>query len=88
MPHDSLILSNRHFDTDFFGGGGFMSTNVIYVRFGLGTCCYCCGKPFTPEHPDIVLCPDCLPDQQLLEDALKLIEAAQVRNAWDSKPEI
>lgn len=55
-----------------------MSTNVTYVRFGLRTCCYCCGKPFTAAHPDTVLCPDCPPDKQLLEGVLKMVEVDTV----------
>ena len=47
-----------------------MGSNVIYVRFGLRTCCCSCGKPFTPEHPDTVLCPDCPPDEHLSEYVL------------------
>ena len=51
-----------------------MGSNVIYVRFGLRTCCCSCGKPFTPEHPDTVLCPDCPPDKHLMEDVLQMNE--------------
>ena len=58
MQCEPLILNSRHFDI-CFEGGDFMSANVIYVRFGLRTCCYCCGKPFTPEQPDTILCSDC-----------------------------
>ena len=63
-----------------------MSTNVIYVRFGLRTCCYCCGKPFTPEHPDTLLCPDCPQDKQLSEDDLQVKEVNTVGKL--TKPEI
>jgi hypothetical protein len=62
-----------------------MSTNVIYVRFGLRTNCYCCGKPFTPEHPDTMLCPDCPPDEALSEDVLQTVEVDTVTNLTKSE---
>lgn len=63
-----------------------MSANIIYVRFGLRTCCYCCGKPFTPEYPDTLLCPDCPPDTHLSEDVLQINEVNTVSKL--TKPEL
>jgi hypothetical protein len=76
MRYGPLILNSCRFYIRF--GGSFMSANIIYVRFGLRTCCYCCGKPFTPKNRDTVLCPDCPPEKHLVENALQVVEVDTV----------